>query len=142
MTNMEKANEMLTKNPELMEKYNAEVERLVDTKEATTPEEAMIKAIKTVLDIEVSEDEFKAPTNETQKLNLDELDNVAGGSEGYGEYGESLGEYVFRKAVVGFYKGISRPFCLFGQHQWDYGDDDDNPNPIRVCLVCGKKETW
>ena len=74
MTNLEKAKEMLENNPELMEKVNAEVERLANAKEAATPEEAMAKAIKTVLDIEVAEDELKASTNEAQKLSLDELD--------------------------------------------------------------------
>ena len=75
MTNIEKAKEMLENNPELMEKVNAEVERLANAKEAATPEEAMAKAIKTVLDIDVPEEELK----ESRKMNLDELDDVAGG---------------------------------------------------------------
>ena len=77
MTNLEKANEMLKKDPELMEKVSAEVERLANAKEAATPEEAMAKAIKTVLDIDVTEEELKG----AKELNLDELDNVAGGSD-------------------------------------------------------------
>ena len=139
MTNMEKAKEMMEKDPELMEKVNAEVERLVNAKEGSSLEEAMAKAIKTVLDIDVAEEELK----ESRKMNLDELDDVAGGSEGYGEYGESLGEYVFRKAVVGTAKVLMKPLCFIGVHDWDdeieYGDDSAAWY-YRTCLACGKKE--
>ena len=94
MTNMEKANEMLKKNPELMAKVNAEVERLANAKEAATPEEAIVKAVKTVLDIDVVENELKTPTNGTQELNLDEMDKVAGGGNNDTFNGNKLEEMI------------------------------------------------
>ena len=158
MTNMEKANDMLEKNPELMEKVNAEVKRLANAKEAATPEEAMAKAIKTVLDIEVAEDEFKAPaedapkapTDGAQKMSLDELDDVAGGAttthgaSSPDDLDVKILETVLKPiGIIG--EGITKACCFFGKHEWSYGTTKwYNGKCVwweRKCNNCGKYET-
>ena len=125
MNNLEKTNEVLQGNPELMEKVMAETKRLAEAKEAATPEEAMVKAIRTVLDIDVTEAELK----ESKKLSLDELDHVAGGS--------------LDDVADAIESGIHKAGCFFGYHSWVDNRPSDDPHAIytRWCKHCGLQQT-
>ena len=72
MTAAEKVKEMLEKDPGLKEKSSAEAKRLEAAKEAATPKEAITSAIKTVLDIDVTDTEMK-------ELKPEEMESVSGG---------------------------------------------------------------
>ena len=75
--------EMLKNTPEMKEKIIAEVVRLAETGEAASPEEAMAMAIKNVAGIEVPIEKMKVISEEAQKIDLEELDEVAGGKIGH-----------------------------------------------------------
>ena len=89
MSNLEKVNEMLMKDPETAKKLAEEMKRLAESKEAADVKEAMAKGVKAVFGIELTDEELEAAlakpeTSEeasakTEKLDLDALDQVAGG---------------------------------------------------------------
>ena len=79
MNNLTKMNEILKDNPELQQKITAEAKKLVENKEAENLKEAFAKAINAVLDIELTQEELDALFETPEKMNLDDLDAVAGG---------------------------------------------------------------
>ena len=80
MNNLEKMEEMLKDNPELGQKTFEEADRLVESKEAENPKEALAKAVKTVLDLDLTEEEQDALVADNGKMDLENLDAVAGGN--------------------------------------------------------------
>lgn len=85
MNNLEKMIEMMNYNPGLKEKLKAEIKRLSEAKEDTTPKEIMSKAAKTVFDINLTQEDLDVifadnAKNSAGELNLDELEKVTGGS--------------------------------------------------------------
>ena len=79
MNNLEKINEMLKDNPELKQKITEEAKRLAESKEAGNAKETIAKAIKSVLGIELTPEELDAMFESPGKMNLDDLNAVAGG---------------------------------------------------------------
>ena len=88
MTNLEKIEEMMKNDLTLQEKLAAETKRLTDSGEKDL-RKISTEAIKATFGVNLTEEELnqiadaaaKATTKATTKLDLDELDNVAGGSE-------------------------------------------------------------
>ena len=79
MNNLEKINEMLKDSPELKQKITEEAKRLAESKEAGDPKEAIVKAVKVGLGIELTPEELDALFETPGKMDLEDLDNVAGG---------------------------------------------------------------
>ena len=81
MNILEKMKEMLENKPELEEKLKAEIKSLAESREATDPDEALIKAIKNVLDIDLTREELAvmSAADEPKELDPDEMDTAAGG---------------------------------------------------------------
>ena len=85
MTNLEKVFEVLTKEPETGKKLTAEIDRLVESKEASDRKEAAAKVVKTELGIDLTQEELDtvfSTAEETGKVKMDlnELENVSGGA--------------------------------------------------------------
>ena len=80
MNNLEKMEEMLKDNPELKQKITEEAKQLAESKEAGDAKEAIAKAIKAVLDNDLTGEELNAMMEKSGKMDLDDLDQVAGGN--------------------------------------------------------------
>ena len=80
MNNAEKMEEMLNENPELGQKISAEADRLMESEEVGDPKEAIAKAVKAVLSIDLTQEELDAMLEESGELDLDDLDQIAGGN--------------------------------------------------------------
>ena len=76
---MDKIIGMVRNNPELRKQLEAETERLVKEKEAAGSAEALIRAAKTVLDIEIAAEELERLDAGSRDLDLDELEQAGGG---------------------------------------------------------------
>ncbi len=70
---------MIRNNPELRKQLEAETERLVRENEAAGPAEALIRAAKTVLDVEITAKDLEELDAGSRDLNLDELEQASGG---------------------------------------------------------------
>ena len=81
MNVMGKITQMLENDPTLQEKLEAEIKRLAENKEVTNPEEALIKAVKNIMDIDLIPEGTDAVPEEKvdAELSPDEMDTVAGG---------------------------------------------------------------
>ena len=90
MNNLEKMNEMLKNDPALQEKLAVETKRLTDSGEKDI-RKISAEAIKATFGVDLTDEELDQVTNAAEKtarkLDLDELDNVAGGA--------SRSDYVF-----------------------------------------------
>lgn len=80
MSNMEKVKEMLQNDPGMMEKVREEIQRIAQGGEAADAKECMIKAIKSILDIDLTGEDLKAFETKPGEISLEELDQVSGGS--------------------------------------------------------------
>ena len=80
MGNTEKMTEMLRNNPELQDELMAEIERLAEADETLDEAEALGKAAKTVLGIDLTKEDMEALAAEGRDLSLEELDAINGGS--------------------------------------------------------------
>ena len=78
MTNMEKIAEMVKNDPSLQEKLDAESKRLAESGK-TDIREISADAVKAVFGVELTGEELDQLTDTNAKMDLDELDNVAGG---------------------------------------------------------------
>ena len=115
MNNLEKLHELLKDNPELQQKLTTEANKLLESKEAKDTKEAVAKAAKAELDIELTQEELDTVTEAAEKLSLEDLDAVAGGGQagaliGMG-VGGPAGGYVGSVfgpvgTVIGFIAGI------------------------------------
>ena len=86
MSNLEKVNEMLVKDPETAKKLAAEMKQLTESNEAADVKEAMAKSVKAVFGLDLTDEDVEAAMAkpeeapaDSKKMNLDELDQVAGG---------------------------------------------------------------
>ena len=79
MDSIEKLKEELNNNPELQEKINAEAKRIAENKEASDPREAIGKAIKAILDIDLTEEELAALVPQGTELSMAEMEQASGG---------------------------------------------------------------
>ena len=92
MSNLEKIDKMAKSNPELLEKLATESKRLADSGEKDI-RKISAEAIKAVYGVDLTDEELdqvadsaaKASAKPSAKLNLDELDNVAGGGRSFGD---------------------------------------------------------
>ena len=96
--NVEKMNQAVKGHPELLQKIEAETQRLKNTGEAKNAEEAAVKAVKAVLDIDLDAEDLKALTQKNRELDLDEQENVSGGSALFDVF---TGVYSFFTGVGG-----------------------------------------
>ena len=80
MSNMEKVKEMLQNDPWMMEKVREEIQRIAQVGEAVDAKECMIKAVKTILDIDLTGEELNAFDTKPGELSLEEMGQVSGGS--------------------------------------------------------------
>ena len=80
MSNMEKVKEMLQNDPGMMEKVREEIQRIAQVGEAVDAKECMIKAVKTILDIDLTGEELNAFDTKPGELSLEEMGQVSGGS--------------------------------------------------------------
>ena len=80
MSNMEKVKEMLLNDPGMMEKVREEIRRIAQGGEAVDAKECMIKAVKSILDIDLTGEDLKAFETKPGEISLEELDQVSGGS--------------------------------------------------------------
>ena len=78
MSNLEKIEEMIKNDPTLQEKLAAETKRLTESGKDDL-REITAEATKAVFGIELTGEELDALPVKPEKMNLDELDNVAGG---------------------------------------------------------------
>ena len=107
MTNLEKINEMMKNDPALQEKLAAETKRLTDSGEKDL-RKITAEAIKSTFGADLTDEELDQVTNAatnasakaSAKLDLDELDNVAGGAEKM-----SLGDHILAGATLGTVSG-------------------------------------
>jgi len=94
MSNLEKINEILRKDPDTVKKLSEEMLRLSEGKDPADKaelKEIMAKAAKTVFGLELTDEELEesletaekpvAAPGEAEKMNMDELDQVAGGAD-------------------------------------------------------------
>lgn len=72
--------EMLQNDPGMMEKVREEFQRIAQGGEAADAKECTIKAVKTVLDIDLTGEDLKAFETKTVELSPEEMDQVSGGS--------------------------------------------------------------
>ena len=103
MNNQEKITEMLKNDPELAEKLAAETKRLADSGKKDV-REITAESIKAVFGIDLTDEELDQvagtaakAAEEATKLDLDELDDVAGGEFSLG----TLGKRAAAGAVLG-----------------------------------------
>ena len=78
MSNSEKIREMMKNDPTLLEKLEAETQRLTESGKTDT-QEIRAEAIKAVFGVDMTEEEPDQAGTAT-KLDLDELDEVSGGA--------------------------------------------------------------
>ena len=132
--NFRKLSECMKKDPELQGKIDAEVSRLLENKEAADPGEATAKAIKTVMNIDLTDEDLKSSA-EISELSPDAMEEVVGGNrDGRSQYqiqnsrcdkSPSGGHYYE-------YTGTKRPGTIWG---------DTWPDYLYKCKYCGK-EDW
>ena len=77
--NLDKMAEMLQNDPGLQEKIITETGRLAQSGEAAGPGEALIGAVRAVLDIDLTEEEVKALAEEPRELSPEDMEAVSGG---------------------------------------------------------------
>ena len=80
MSNMEKVKEMLQNDPGMMEKVREEFQRIAQGGNDVDVTECTIKAVKTILDIDLTGEDLNAFDTKPGELSLDEMDQVSGGS--------------------------------------------------------------
>lgn len=80
MSNMEKVKEMLQNDPGMMEKVREEFQRIAQGGNDVDVTECTIKAVKTILDIDLTGEELNAFDTKPGELSLEELGQVSGGS--------------------------------------------------------------
>ena len=78
---IEKINEMLSNSEELQKKYTDELKRISETNEAATPDEAVVIAVKNVLDIDLNLSELEKLRAQQETLDSEELKSISGGEE-------------------------------------------------------------
>ena len=106
MSNLEKIEEMMKNDPTLQEKLAAETKRLTDSGEKDL-RKISAEAVKATFGTDLTDEELDQVTNAaakaSTKLDLDELDNVAGGGQVratcYGAIGAVVGA-VFGSDVL------------------------------------------
>lgn len=76
MSNLEKINEMLKKDPELLEKLQAETRRLSDSGEKDI-RKISAEAIRAVFDTDLSDEELDHIVKASRELDLNEMENVS-----------------------------------------------------------------
>ena len=113
MSNLEKIEEMMKSDPTLQEKLAAETKRLTDGGEKDV-RKISAEAVKATFGTELTDEELDQITNVAEKastkLDLDELDNVAGGCSTLGEYiAASTGMCVVSGAMAGGAAGTAVP---------------------------------
>lgn len=94
MTNIEKMNEMLTKDPELQKTVNDEMTRISETMEKKDPKAIFAQASKTVLDIDFTEAELEQIFPKTGELSPDEIGNVNAAGVAGAVFGGFVGSMV------------------------------------------------
>jgi len=118
MNNLEKMNEIFKDNPEMKQKITEEVKRLAESKEAGDPKEAIAKAVKAGLGIELTPEELGAMLEKPEKMDLDDLDAVAGG----------YGSDALFKSITGWISDIkdfiNPPPPVTCEHKWVYWYSD------------------
>ena len=131
--NIRKLNECLKNDPELQERVKAEVSRLLEGKETVDPGEATVKAINTVMDVNLTEEDLKS-LPKCCELSPDAMENVVGG-----QHNESMASQKSNKCNcsptgehVWAYTGTKRPGTIWGSTWPDY---------LYKCKYCGK-EDW
>ena len=113
MSNLEKIEEMMKSDPTLQEKLAAETKRLTDSGEKDI-RKISAEAIKAVYGVDLTDEELdqvtKVAAKASTKLDLDELDNIAGGCSTLGEYiAASTGMCVVSGAMAGGAAGTAVP---------------------------------
>ena len=73
--------ETLNNSPALLEKVKAEAKHLFESGEAADVKEALVGAIKNILDVELSEEDLKLFDTKNRELSLEELEQVSGGGD-------------------------------------------------------------
>ena len=79
MSNIEKLQEELSQSPELQKKIDAEAKRIAEHNEAAGVQEAIGKAIRTVLNIELTQEELDTMIPQKKDLSLEDMEQVSGG---------------------------------------------------------------
>ena len=107
MNNLEKITEMLNNDPELVKKLAAETKRLAESGKKNM-REITAEAIKAVFGMDLTDEELKQIVNvaskaaeEPKKLDLDALDDVAGGDFSVSELGSEVAKGAAGGAVGG-----------------------------------------
>ena len=79
MENLEKMKNEIQNDPILKEKIDAEAKRMIEAGEAADQQDALVKAVKNILDIDLSDVDPDSVKNE---LGPEEMEKVAGGTVG------------------------------------------------------------
>ena len=72
MSNMEKVKEMLQNDPGTMEKFMEEIQRIAQGGEAADAKECTIKAVKSILDIDLTGEDLKAFETKPGEISLED----------------------------------------------------------------------
>ena len=132
MKGIEKLGEALKDNSELQDKITAEVKRIAENKEASDPKEAVAKAVKTVLDIDLTEEQLNQLFPKAKELSPDEMEQVSGGSW-IDDVATWIGDIP------------CKIICGVGRHFWTYYQQSGTCFPTRrgvgicVCEYCHKE---
>ena len=79
MTNLEKVNAALLKDPETVKKLAEEISRISESRKTASLKEVMGEAVRNVFGFELTEEELEKALAKPEKMSDDELDLVAGG---------------------------------------------------------------
>ena len=74
--------EKLLNDPKLREQFGEEMERLAASDQAATPDEALIKAAKSILGMDISASDLEKARAASEELDPQEFANVSGGECG------------------------------------------------------------
>ncbi|MCR5095467.1 MAG: hypothetical protein K6A70_01850 [Erysipelotrichaceae bacterium] len=79
--NINKVSEILKNDTDLQKKYSEEIQRLAQSGEAATPDEAVVKAVKNVLDIDIELTELEKLIAQQEVVDPKDLEAIQGGEE-------------------------------------------------------------
>ncbi len=134
MKSIEKLGEALKDNSELQDKITAEAKRIAENKEASDPKEAVAKAVKAVLDIDLTEEQLNQLFPKAKELSPDEMEQVSGGS-------------WIEDAATWIGDIPCKIICGVGRHFWQYAFTGvvfphRRGVGIRTCEYCHKEEYY
>lgn len=107
MENIRKMHELLKDRPELQKKITGEASLLVENNEAGE-KEALARAVKASLDIDLTEEELDTLFAKAAELDPEELRKVGGGNV------EGLIDYSWKGALIGGSVGAGAGICGAG----------------------------